>query len=78
MKRIDNVGNRREPAKNSSVSLDKGMVNPESWRIAPAGFGSFIYGSNRLFAVQKKRQATKSVARLDNPRQTNVSAKEQL
>jgi hypothetical protein len=78
MKRIDNVGNRREPAKNSSVSLDQGMVDSESWKIVPVVLGSLMDGSNRLFAVQKKRQATKFVARLDNPRQTNVSAKEQL
>jgi len=78
MKRLDNVGNRREPAKNSSVSLDKGMVDSESWKIPPVVLGSLMDGSNRLFAVKKKRQATRFVARLDNPRQTNVSVKEQL
>jgi hypothetical protein len=73
MKRINNLTRRRELAENSGESLIEGMINLDGWRIPPAAYSSIIDGSHRLFAVQKKRQATKFVARLDNPRQTNVS-----
>ena len=71
MKRKNNESRRRELAKNLGGSLSEVLINPYE----------LIDGNHRiygLYAVQKKRQATKSVARLDNPRQTNVSAKEQL
>ena len=73
MKRTNNESRRRELAKNSGESLIEGMINLDGWRIPPAAYTNIIDGNHRLYAVQKKRQATKSVARLDNPRQTNVS-----
>ena len=73
MKRTNNESRRRELAKNLGGSLIEGMINLDGWRIPPAAYTTIIDGNHRLYAVQKKRQATKFVARLDNPRQTNVS-----
>jgi len=67
MTRTNNKIRRRELAKKSGESLSEGLIT------GPL----LIDGHHRFYALQdaaqKKRQATKFVARLDNPRQTNVS-----